>query len=125
MKRIFHVFFVIIVAALSFKCRKEPGSEHILPSTTIDRASPITATLQGNVLDENDQPAAGVKISAGSKSTVTDAHGYFRITDALLDKNASVAIAEQDGYFKAYRSFRATTGVNQLIIKLVKKTLAG
>ncbi len=125
MKRIFRVFFVIIIATISFKCQKELSSDHVLPATPIDRPSPITVTLQGNVLDENDQPAAGVKISAGSKTVVTDAHGYFRIANVLLDKNASVATAEQAGYFKAYRSFRATTGVNQLVIKLVKKILAG
>ncbi|MEP7143222.1 MAG: carboxypeptidase-like regulatory domain-containing protein [Ferruginibacter sp.] len=125
MKRIYHALLVIVIAGISFKCQKELSSDHSPLITSNNQSSPVTVTLQGNVIDENDLPAAGVKISAGSKTTTTNSNGYFRIVEASLDKNASVTTAEQPGYFKAYRSFRATTGVNQLVIKLVKKTLAG
>ncbi|MEO5893532.1 MAG: carboxypeptidase-like regulatory domain-containing protein [Ferruginibacter sp.] len=126
MKRIYHVLLLTFIAAITFKCQKElSGDRSIIPISPINQSSPITATLQGNVLDENGQPASGVRISAGSKITTTDAHGYFRISDAALDKNASLATAELPGYFKGYRSFRASTGVNQVVFKLIKKTSAG
>ncbi len=125
MKRIYHVILVIVIATISINCQKELSNDNPFPSQTNNQSSPIISTLQGNVLDENDQPATGVKISAGTKITITDSRGYFRIIDAILDKNASLIIAEQPGYFKSFRTFKATSGVNQVVIKLIKKSLAG
>jgi hypothetical protein len=76
-------------------------------------------------LDENGQPAIGVVIKIGDKIAATDASGYFRIANASFDKSDCLITAEKAGYFKAYRSFIATTGVNQVIIRLVKKELSG
>src|SRR5687767_9478326 len=125
MKRIYHVLLVIIIAVISFKCQKDLSRDNPIPAQSNNQSSPIISTLHGNVLDETGQPAAGVKISAGSQITTTDSHGYFRIIDAPLDKSASLVTAEQPGYFKAYRTFRATTGENQVVITLIKKTLSG
>ena len=124
MKRIYHVLLVLSVALISFKCQKELSRTNFGEQAN-NQSSPITATLQGNIIDENNQPAAGVIVSVGTKTATTNSHGYFRIVDALLDKNASLVTAEQAGYFKAYRTFNATAGVNQVVIKLIKKTLAG
>ena len=125
MKRIYQSVLVVVIALVSFKCQKELSRDHLLPGTSNSEAAPITATLQGNILDENGLPAAGVKISVGAKTAITNSHGYFRITDASLDKNASLVTAEQTGYFKAYRNFSASAAVNQVVIQLIKKTLAG
>src|SRR4030095_4869634 len=43
----------------------------------------------------------------------------------VLDKNATLVIAEKAGYFAAYRCFSATSGTNQVVIKLTKKNLSG
>ena len=111
---------------LSLQCQKELSIAHEqLPGNNNKKASPITATLQGNIIDENNGPAAGVSILIGSRAVLTDSKGYFRITDAPLDKNNSIVTAEKTGYFKTYRSFRATSGVNQVVIKLIKKKAAG
>src|SRR6185436_6333409 len=79
----------------------------------------------GNVTNELGQPAMGVTIKVGTKSATTNVKGYFRITNASLDKNNSLVTAEKAGYFKAYRIFGATSGVNQVVIQLLKKTVAG
>ncbi|MEO8764847.1 MAG: carboxypeptidase-like regulatory domain-containing protein [Ginsengibacter sp.] len=126
MKRIQYALFLFAITVLSFNCQKQysgTGSG----TTTIENnlPSPIIATLQGNIKDETGQPAAGVQIKAGSKTATTDASGYFRIIKADLDKNASVVSAEKPGYFKGLRTFNATSGVNQVVIKLLKKTMAG
>jgi hypothetical protein len=86
---------------------------------------PISARLQGNVYDENGQPAQGVTIKAGSQTTTTDAKGNFRFDNASLDKKSALVTAEMTGYFKAYRTFAATSATNYVAIKLIKKTLAG
>lgn len=126
MKRIHFALLFCIFSILSFNCQKEFNSASFASGNTDNTLSaPITATLQGNIYDENGQPASGVKIEVGIKTAVTNTNGYFRINGAALDKNASLVIAEKAGYFKAYRTFSATSGVNQIAIKLLKKTLSG
>ncbi|GAB4093180.1 carboxypeptidase-like regulatory domain-containing protein [Flaviaesturariibacter terrae] len=123
--RIFSKLTLIAAAALVLgSCQKQvdyaggPDVQPVLPS-------PVTANLQGNVLDENGAPAAGVTVKVGSQTASTDSRGYFRIDGATLDKNQALVTATKAGYFKALRSFAATSGSNQVQIKLVKRTLAG
>jgi len=66
-----------------------------------------------------------VTIKVGAKSAITNSKGYFRITSAALDKNASHVTAQKAGYFPSHRTFQATQGVNQVVIQLIPKVLAG
>ncbi len=126
MKRIYFALVTLLISVTFLNCQKEFSSVNFgTGSVANNLPSPITATLQGNILDENGQPAAGVQITVGTKTSITNDHGYFRVRDAALDKNASLVIAEKPGYFTGYRTFSATSGVNQVVIKLLKKTLAG
>src|SRR6185369_10489629 len=122
MKRIYSLLFIFL-SILSFHCQKElnPGPGNII----INNESPVITTLQGNILDENGLPATNVTVKVGSKVTSTNARGYFRIVNASLDKKTSLVTAEKQGYFKAYRVFSATSGVNQVVIKLIRRNLAG
>ncbi|RYY96641.1 MAG: carboxypeptidase regulatory-like domain-containing protein [Chitinophagaceae bacterium] len=86
---------------------------------------PVRATLMGNVVDENGAPAAGVTVKAGSSTATTDSRGFFRITGAALDKKQSLVTATKAGYFRSYRSFAATSGANEVVIKLTKRSLTG
>lgn len=130
MKTLYAALVFVFISVIAFNCQKEvrsigediqvPGNEN----NTLT-SSPVTSTLQGNVFDENGKPATNVSIKAGSVLTTTDDKGYFRIDNAELDKNASLVTAVKTGYFKAYRSFSATSGVNQVMIRLIKKNSAG
>jgi hypothetical protein len=116
--------FVVLAAFILGSCQKDlshtgtPDPQPVLPD-------PVTATLQGNVFDETGAPAPGATVTVGTRTATTDNRGYFRITGAALDKNMSLVTAQMNGYFKAYRSFAATSGANQVQIKLIKRTLAG
>ncbi len=127
MNRFSKVWVLLFLCIFFFQCQKDlsyigaPDPE--VPA--VIAPDPITAILQGNIVDENSQPAAGVTVAAGTKTAITNGSGYFRITDASLDKNTSLVTAEKAGYFKGYRVFAATSGTNQVVIKLVKKSLAG
>lgn len=101
-------------------CQKEISFTNPSPGT-----DPVTATIQGNVVDENGVPAPGATITVGSKTAVTDAKGYFRIKNASLDKYTSLVAVSKPGYFKAFRVFSASTAVNHVKVKLIKKELAG
>lgn len=124
MKKIIYSLLFVAVIILGLNCQKEISfpAEGTTGSTN---PSPVKATVQGRVLDENGLPAAGVTIRTGGNSVITDSHGFFRIVKASLDKKASLVTAEKSGYFKAYRTFEATDGANHLVLKLIKKTLAG
>jgi hypothetical protein len=125
MKKLISAFLLVFIALLSFHCQKEISN--VLPGNNNGGGgtAPVTATLQGNVVDETGQPAAGVAVKVGNKNATTDSKGYFRIVKATLDKNASLVTAEKAGYFKAYRTFNATKGANHVMIKLSRKTLVG
>jgi hypothetical protein len=123
-----HRLMLIVISALFFyQCQKETsfslGTNS--PPGQVITTNPLKANLQGNILDETGQPAAGVVIKVGNDITVTDDRGYFRINNASLDKNAALVTAEKTGYFTAFRSFSASSGTNQVVIKLVKKALGG
>ncbi|MBE7169675.1 MAG: carboxypeptidase regulatory-like domain-containing protein [Williamsia sp.] len=126
MNRIYQLVCLLLFSVFLLQCRKELsyiGSPD--PDPVVFTPEPLTATLQGNITDENNQPAAGVAITAGTQTALTNSSGYFRITGAALDKNSSVITAEKAGYFKGYRVFSATAGTNQVAIKLIKRNLAG
>jgi hypothetical protein len=123
MKKIIYVA-IACFSLIAINCQKEISfSGKLNPGG--NTPAPITATIQGRVVDENNQPANGVLIKVGAKTASTDNRGFFRITNASLDKNASLVIAEKTGYFKAYRTFQATSGANHISVKLIKKVLAG
>ena len=74
MRRIYGALFLLFLSVLFLQCQREvsniggpdfPGS--------IPTPDPITAAIQGNILDETGAPAAGVSVRAGTKTAVTDA----------------------------------------------------
>jgi hypothetical protein len=119
MKKIIYIA-IACFSLFAINCQKEIS---FTKSTT--GTDPVVAIIQGNVVDENGNPAQGVNITVGAKTAVTDAKGYFRIRNASLDKSASLVTAEKPGYFKAFRVFSASAAVNHVKMKLLKKTLAG
>jgi hypothetical protein len=126
MRRFYSALSLLLMAVFFLQCQREVsyigtpdnGGQIVTPD-------PISAALQGNIFDENGAPAAGVNVQAGNRTATTDAKGYFRINNAALDKSSAVVTATKAGYFKAYRTFGATSGNNHIEIKLVKKTSAG
>lgn len=124
MRKLFSALTLLFLSLLLIQCQKEV-SYIGGPDTGVTVPEPISAILQGNIVDENDQPASGVTIRVGNQTATTDADGYFRIRNAALDKKAALVTAEKAGYYKAYRTFQATSGTNQVVIKLIPKDLTG
>ncbi|MBO9657476.1 MAG: carboxypeptidase regulatory-like domain-containing protein [Chitinophagaceae bacterium] len=124
MKRSYAILFILL-SILSFNCQKETSMEDGGFQPGLNSKDPVTATVQGNVVDENGTPAAGVSIKVGNKVVQTDAKGYFRIINASLDRSSSLVTAEKPGYFKSYRTFQASSAANHIKIKLLKRSLTG
>lgn len=86
----------------------------------------IRATLSGRVTDENKMPVTGAKVSAGTTTIVTDADGYFTISNVYVDQNAAVVKVEKTGYFTGLKTIIAEVEKNSSItIELMPKTVAG
>ena len=100
MKRFYYAILFVCICISTFNCQKEINySGPDAPGTGNNGSNPITATLQGNIIDENGQPVTDVTIKAGKKTVSTDARGYFRIVNASLDKKISLVIAEKRRLF--------------------------
>jgi hypothetical protein len=125
MRSVYRFLVLALAPVLFYQCQREVSYIGGGDPGQVSLPSPIVANLQGNVLDESGQPAPNVTVKVGSDIAVTDDKGYFRINNASLDKNAALVTAEKVGYFKAFRSFSASSGTNQVVIKLTKKNLGG
>jgi hypothetical protein len=119
-----------LIISISFlSCQKEvrsdnppPGSG---PGTTVN-PTPITGTVTGKVVDNNNNAVAGATVKAGNNTTITDTRGLFRFNNIPLDKYASLVTVEKSGFFKAYRVFSAiANNTNFVKLKLIQKTLLG
>lgn len=117
---------MVFITIISLGCQHDIDYSFSNPAGGNQNSSmPFKGSLHGVVLDENEKPAVNAVVHAGGETVMTDTRGYFRINNASLTKNASTVTAEKSGYFKAYRVFGATSGLNQVVIKLIPKTLVG
>jgi hypothetical protein len=119
-----------LIISISFlSCQKEVRSDNPSPGgspgTTIN-PTPITGTVTGKVVDNNNNAVAGATVKAGSNTTITDNRGLFRFNNIQLDKYASLVTVEKSGFFKAYRVFSAiANNTNFVKLKLIQKTFLG
>lgn len=126
-QRIFSLglIFSLLLASCSKNIDPVDPTPPNTPGFGIPAPSPLRADVSGQVVDENNIPVASATVTLGSGSYQTNADGFFNINGANLDKYVSTVTVQKTGYFKAFRSFSATTGRNYLSIKLLPKTYAG
>lgn len=117
--------FQLLLVTLLFSCNRELASLNETPAarTTQTPPDPISAGLQGTVVDSANNPIPGANVVVGSQSTLTDNNGFFKFSIASLDRNASTIVVTKPGFLKGVRSFAATNGTNNVRIKLVIKRL--
>lgn len=112
---------IVLLFAVLYACQKTDsgtGAGH--------QAQFVRATLSGRVTDEHQMPVAGAKVTAGSTNIVTDADGYFTITNVYVDQNAAVIKVEKAGYFTGTKTIIAEVEKNNPVtIELIPKTVAG
>jgi sugar lactone lactonase YvrE len=124
-KIIYFAFFGIFILNA---CQKGAPDQSFIPDTNNSTISaPVTSSVTGLVVDENNNPIPGVTIKASNAYTsTTDSKGSFRFNNISLDRFTSVISAEATGYFNGYRVFAASKkGLNFVKIQLLKKTVAG
>ena len=96
MNKSFRIAALLLLSVFIFQCQKDlsyiGGPDTGIPIG----ADPMKATLQGNIVDENEEPACWCQVlQLALKLVMTNGSGYFRITDASLDKNTSLVTAHR------------------------------
>lgn len=118
-----------IILSITFlfitSCQKEADGPTNTPPPALD-AEKVNASVQGNVVDENNIPIVGATVTSGSKTTTTDRYGSFRFNNISLSKNNGYVKVSKSGYFVGSRSFLTTAGRTHTVrIKLLTKTNTG
>lgn len=106
-------------------CQKEATGPVSTPPPALD-AEKVSASIRGNVVDENNVPVVGATVTSGSSTTTTDRYGAFRFNNISLSKNNGYVKVSKNGYFVGSRSFLTTAGLTHNVrIKLLTKTNTG
>ena len=120
---------VLFISISFLSCQKEVKPDNppgVGGSGTTVGPTPVTGTVTGKVVDNNNIAVAGAIVKAGSHTTITDNRGLFRFNNIQLDKYASLVTVEKSGFFKAYRVFSAiANNTNFVKLKLIQKTFLG
>ena len=102
---------IILFAGILFiagSCKKNYSVEEytgIPPEVPSDPSIKINTSVAGFIIDENNQPVGGARITAGSGQAFTDEFGYFKISNVLLGKMAGFITITKAGYYKNIRTF--------------------
>ncbi|MEO7309621.1 MAG: hypothetical protein ABIX01_04430 [Chitinophagaceae bacterium] len=116
---------VLFAAILLNGCQKEISTE----SNGFIQApyeKTITATIQGQVYDENGGPAANAQVTVGAASATSDKYGFFRFDGVIVNQNGGLVKVTKAGYFTGSRSlFYSASESNFVRIQLIPKTLVG
>jgi len=122
--KIVGIISIMILFAIS--CKHSDISTGTNPSTPVDDATQVTASVSGIVLDESNVPVAGAVVTSGIASTVTNSLGMFSFNNILLSKNNGSVTVTKTGYFKGIRSFKAIAGKDHVVkIQLMQRSLSG
>lgn len=109
----------LFLTLITIGCKR---SEIIRPDAAPEQ---FTATLNGQVFDAYGTPLSKATVKLGSRQVTTDDSGYFRVDNAMLNRNNTIVFAEKQGFFKAIKTFNASQGENRIELMLLYKNLLG
>ena len=131
MKKI-HLLFGLSAILVLAACKKDKTNPNDQPGIneinvgTLDLGSKVSASFFGEVKDESGQGIAGVQITVGNKTTVTDEDGVFMVENASVHEKLAYIKAEKTGYFTGSRSLIPNTNsVNIAHIELLTLAVTG
>jgi len=119
------VIFIFLVS-----CKKNIDESMIIdppPPPIVDNnynpiVIPITSSVIGIVIDENEQPVEGATISLNNQDVTSDIFGSFRFRNAEMNENGTFLKIEKDGYFESGRRFfPKSSATHNVRIQLIEK----
>ncbi|MBX2939009.1 MAG: hypothetical protein KF880_02925 [Ferruginibacter sp.] len=122
MKKVFSIITLATLILFS-GCKK---NDSIGGDGTPDLVSRVSASANGYVTNETNQPVQGAMVKMGTSTTTTDEFGYFEINNAQVVKTAAVITVQQAGYFNAIKTFKVETGrKHSTRIQLIPRVVIG
>ena len=124
----------VLYLVLATGCQKEPrfdpspggsgNNNNNTPTYNVDDSTQVTTSINGVILDENNQPSSGANVRCGTQSAITGAMGVFYFKDIAISKNNGSITVSKGGYFKIIKTFMAAAGKTHFVrMQLMKRTL--
>ena len=112
------LLFVITSVFIYYGCKSDNSTE------PTNNSGNVTTTISGTILDESNQPIAGVEISSAGKTAVTNALGGFIFSNIQVPSTRYVVNASKSGYFKgSYSDAPVSNGTSNIKIYLMTKAV--
>ena len=124
-----YLFLLCAVITIS-SCQKELSPETtpapVGPLPVSLPNVPVTLSVNGKVVDDNNNPVEGAFISGGSKTTVTAADGSFTLNNGNFNGPFTTVKIEKDNYFTLVKTIYSKSNETEFITaRLSPKILAG
>jgi hypothetical protein len=121
-------YLLLLVAAVALvctSCQKDPINQPEDPTIILFSDGPLVNTsVAGRVIDESGEPVLDALVQMGSKTTLTDENGVFRIKDVKVPDNRAFVKVEKDGYFHGSRTYIPTENKESFVrITLLEATI--
>jgi hypothetical protein len=119
-----YIITSLLLCCITFySCKK---NDSVGGETPPDLVSRVSASANGYVTNELNQPVQGATVKMGAFTTTTDEFGFFEIINAQVVKNAAVITVQQPGYFNAIKTFAVESGrKHQTRIQLIPRVVIG
>ncbi|MFT3912357.1 MAG: carboxypeptidase regulatory-like domain-containing protein [Ferruginibacter sp.] len=130
MRKIIPLICVILCINVFFNsCKKnkvdEQYQETVHPVVP-DLSTQINASVSGFVTNENGEAVEGATVAKGTKTTLTDQFGYFKLDSVDFAKSAGFIKVTKTGYFSGIRTFIPSAGKQAFIrLQLIPNTIGG
>ncbi|MFT4970125.1 MAG: hypothetical protein ACI9O4_001879 [Chitinophagales bacterium] len=123
------LLMILGILLLTFSsCEKEDNNPPADPPSAdhkFEVGASTTASVFGNVIDENGNAVSGAAVSLGASSTITDANGVFFIENASAYEKHAYVTVEKSGFFLGSRAFVPGNDVDNVKIMLLAKQNIG
>ncbi|RYZ95782.1 MAG: carboxypeptidase regulatory-like domain-containing protein, partial [Sphingobacteriaceae bacterium] len=124
--------FISVLISFFFSCQKSlhwtDGTPNNVISKENARLEKVVTNqtketwLNGQVVNEQNQPVTGASVSCGNKTVITDNKGFYRFKEALrVNKDYALIKIEKPGFMTGYRTF--TPNKTELAYKYEKVML--
>jgi len=126
--------YIGLIFLLFFNCREDETiiddpilistQEPILLDGYIKPYQAVTATVYGQIFNDNEEPLEGVRITAEGHETITDKYGLFNLSELTFNAEGTLVQAGLDGYIMGSRTFYPESGsVTRIRVNLISKDL--
>jgi hypothetical protein len=133
MKKLSFYCMVFLGLVIISSCQKddelitEPEPDPIIFPDMPKEGVLIQTSVFGRIVDENEEPVSGVRVTGGGVTTSTDENGIYILSNVMLDEARGYIRATKSGYFNGSRILQPVkNGMSKpAIIKLLAQKSIG